>query len=122
MKIKVAKSKIHGRGVFTTKTILPGENIETCEIIIFDKKDIKMIDKTIFYNYYFSWGKTSGAIALGNGSLYNHSYNPNAKYVKNIGKKNISFLSLKKIKKGEEVTVNYNGKATSKEKVWFDKK
>ena len=117
MKIQIAKSKLHGRGVFATKTIFPGEIIETCELIIFDKKDIEMIDQTIFYNYYFSWKKDCGAIALGNGSLYNHSYSPNAKYVKNIGKKNINFLSLRKIAKGEEITV-----ATSKEKVWFDKK
>ncbi|PJE76536.1 hypothetical protein COV05_04170 [Candidatus Uhrbacteria bacterium CG10_big_fil_rev_8_21_14_0_10_48_16] len=54
-------------------------------------------------------------------SLYNHSYEPNAKYDKDFVNNRIVFTSVKTVKKGEEITVNYNGDPDKKEKVWFEK-
>ena len=48
------------------------------------------------------------AIALGFGSIYNHSYEPNATYKKKSESKVIDFVAIKGIKKDEEITVNYN--------------
>lgn len=118
----IKKSKISGLGVFANRDIMPGENIEKCRVILLPQKDIKYIDKTNLYNYYFSWKFCNQiAIALGNGSIYNHSYKPNAKYQKDIKNNIIMFEAVKIIKKGEEIFVNYNGKPTSQKKVWFDK-
>ena len=121
MKIKFKKSKLHGNGVFAVTDIKKNEIIEICPILILSKKDTKEIDKTNLYNYYFAWGKNNSAISLGYGSLYNHSYEPNARYEDDFLNNRLIFKSIKKIKKGEEITVNYNGDPEDKEKVWFEK-
>lgn len=58
------------------------------------------------------------AIALGYGSLYNHSYDPNSFY----SMENDDWMiiwALRNIKKNEEITFNYNGDPTCKEPVGF---
>ena len=121
MKIKVKKSKIHNKGVFAKKNIRKNEVIEICNLIILNQKDTEIINKTSLYNYYFSWNDKGSGIALGNGSLYNHSYEPNAKYVKDFSTNIIIFIALKPIRTGKEILVNYNGDPKKNSKVWFDK-
>jgi uncharacterized protein len=120
IKVKFNKSTLHGDGIFATTTIYEGEVIEVCPIIILNEKDTKEIDKTHLYNYYFAWEKGS-AISLGYGSIYNHSYEPNARYEKDFPNKRIIFKSIAKIKKDEEITINYNGDPNNKERIWFEK-
>lgn len=50
------------------------------------------------------------AIAFGFGSLYNHSYQPNARYVKRIAERTLDYVAIRDIQCGEEITVNYNGR------------
>ena len=121
MKTIVKLSRIHGIGVFAAKNIMRNEIIEMCNLIILSQKDTRLIDKTSLYDYYFSWKNNKSGIALGNGSLYNHSYEPNAKYVKNFSVATITFVALKLIRVGSEITVNYNGDHKKKTRVWFDK-
>lgn len=121
MNIVVKQSNINNRGVFSVKKILKGEIIEICEIIILNDKDTKKIDETYLYNYYFSWDLSCSALALGYGSLYNHSYTPNAIYIKDFENKKIIFKALSDIENNEEILVNYNGNPECKELVWFDK-
>lgn len=121
MEAIIKQSNIHGLGVFTTGCILKNDIIEVCQIIKLDEKDTKIIDKTNLYNYYFSWEENGSAICLGNGSLYNHSYEPNAVYIKDYKTNTITFIAIKFIGSFEEITVNYNGNPNIKEKVWFDK-
>jgi uncharacterized protein len=119
--LQIKKSKISGRGVFATNGFIGNEIIESCELIKIPHKEIEYLNKTNLYNYYFLW-KKEAAIVLGFGSLYNHSYKPNAKYVKNYKNSKIIFIALKIIKKGEEILINYNGNPKSKTKVWFENK
>jgi len=121
MKIEVKKSQISGNGVFATTQILKDELIEVSNLIILEHNEIKFIDKTKLYNYYFSWPNNTAALALGFGSIYNHSYTPNCKYKKDLKNKTLGFYAIKKIKKGDEILVNYNGNPNCTEKVWFDK-
>lgn len=121
MKTAVNASKIHGKGVFASEDISRGKIIEVCDVILLDERDTRIIDKTSLYDYYFGWKNGGGAIALGNGSLYNHSYKPNAKYQKDLSKNKLVFVSIRQIRKGEEITVNYNGDPWIKERVWFDR-
>jgi SET domain-containing protein len=46
--------------------------------------------------------------SLGYGSLYNHSYRPNARYDDEGGQAKV-FRTLRDIAAGEEITVNYKG-------------
>ena len=118
--LEVRKSNVSGRGIFTKKEIKKGEIIEICQIIKLSKEDREKIDSTELYNYYFSWKEEGLAISLGLGSLYNHSYQPNAQYIKDFDKDLINFVALKDIKPEEEILVNYNGDPTNQEKVWFE--
>ncbi|NCC71696.1 SET domain-containing protein-lysine N-methyltransferase [bacterium] len=121
MNIEIKKSKIHNRGVFSSIDIKENEIIEICPIILLNENDTKIIDDTHLYNYYFAWENKQSAICLAYGSLYNHSYQANAKYIKDFSNNTIIFIAIKNIKKNEEITVNYNGDPSNLEPVWFEK-
>jgi len=123
-KIFLAKSSIPnaGRGLFASVDIKNGEVIESCPVIEFPQKDLQFLKQTLMVNYYFLWGKhmDTVAVALGFGSLYNHSYDPNTTYIKHVEEELINFVALKDIKKGEEITVNYNhGNPYDKSPLWM---
>ena len=109
-----------GRGVFSDAKIQRGEVIERCPVLEISASELGKIDTTILYNYYFSWGKesSSGAIALGLGSIYNHSYTPNAVYITRQNEQIIEFRSIKKILANEEITINYNGSPNDHSPLW----
>ena len=68
-----------------------------------------MLRTSELYNYYFLWGNQhDAAIALGFGSLYNHSYEPNATYKKHLDDRTIEIITITDIAKDKEITVNYN--------------
>lgn len=104
-----------GRGVFAKEKITEGELIEACPIVALpDPKDRDRLRKTGLVNYYFLWGndRKRAAICLGWGSVYNHSFSPNARYEKAMDEGRMDFYALRDIDAGEEVTVNYNGAPT----------
>ncbi|MDP3784786.1 MAG: SET domain-containing protein [bacterium] len=123
-KIYVARSKITkaGRGVFAAQNIKRGDIIEVCPVILIPKNDVSNLKGSILINYYFYFGKKKDmlAIALGFGSIYNHSYEPSATYKKKTKGSVIEFVAIKNIKKGEEITVNYNfGDPKDKTRLWI---
>ena len=59
------------------------------------------------------------ALALGYGSLYNHSYQPNARYDDESGQTKV-FTAIRDIEAGEEITVNYNGEPEDESPVGFE--
>ena len=101
------------------------EVIEECPVLVLSGKDVHILKNTLLKNYYFIWHMpkriaTKVAICLGFGSLYNHSYEPNATYKKNFKKETISFVALRNVKRGEEITVNYNyGNPKDKSRLWI---
>lgn len=111
-----------GRGVFTDTKINEGDLIESSPVIEFPEEEWEHIGETNLNSYCFFWGEElkQGALALGNGSLYNHSYKPNARYVRRVGDGLIDFVAVRDIEAGEEITVNYNGYPEDDESVWFD--
>jgi len=101
-----------GRGVFAAEGIAAGEVIERCPVVpLPDRKDRARLRKTGLVNYYFLWGdrRDRTAICLGWGSVYNHSFSPNARYEKRMEDARMDFIALRDILPGEEITVNYNG-------------
>ena len=107
----VKKSPGKGRGVFAGKDFNKGQIIERCHVIILPKKEMDTLDKTLLYDYYFLWGKklNQAAILLGHGELYNHSYKSNTAFWGDLKNNRMVFVSVRDIKKGEEITINYNG-------------
>jgi len=123
-KIYISESIIRGagRGVFASKEIKNNEIIEICPVIEIKETEIQLLRRTELKNYYFLWRDNLNqvVIALGFGSIYNHSYNPNATYIKNFKDKVIEFKAIKKIKKDSEITVNYNfGNPSDKSTLWI---
>ena len=119
--IKVKECK-YGRGIFATRNINKGELIHEAPVIISPSAEYKNLKKTIFVEYVFWWGENleECALALGYGSLFNHSYTPNALYKLNLTQKTIDFYAHTDIKAGEEIMINYNGDPEDKTSVWFD--
>ena len=120
----LAPSDIHDRGMFTYQAIEAGNAIEVCPVVVFSKKERGVIHNTILHGYYFTWGEDdqSGAIALGYGSMYNHSFQPNARFLVDFEMETISIRSIKDIAAGEEITINYNGDPEDQTPLWFSKK
>lgn len=121
--IFVASSDVHGQGVFAAREIEAGEVIEVCPIILFPVSQLEYVRKTVLDDYYFDWGDKGEwyAFCLGYGSLYNHSYEPNAEYGMDFEAQTIDFYCIKNISAGEEIFINYNGDADNRTKVWFEK-
>jgi SET domain-containing protein len=105
------------RGVLAAKDIKKGQVIERCPVVLMNAKHDSYVDHTALKNYYYEWNKKYSAVVLGYGSLYNHSYTPNAQYVYNYHKKLMVYRALKDIKKGEEIFINYNYFPRSRKKL-----
>lgn len=118
-----ANSDTHGKGVFAARDIEEGEVIEVCPLILFPKSQLAHVRATVLDDYYFDWGGEGEwfAFCLGYGSLYNHSYEPNAEYGMDFEAQTIDFYCIKPIPAGNEIFINYNGDADNRAKVWFEK-
>lgn len=118
--IYIKKIPGKGRGVCASKPIRKGTIIERVPVVIFPVQEVytdKVSNKLA--DYVFNWGNNEVAIALGYGSLYNHSYYPNAAYEAK-GRRAQVYIALCDIEPDEEITVNYNGDSESRAKLWFD--
>ena len=120
--LEIKNTRHKGRGVFATRDFREGDLIEICHIIECPDQDTELIDRTSLYSYYFNWGpeRNRVAIALGYGSLYNHSYEPNAVYIKDFKKNLLIFKCVKPVQKGQEITVHYRDNPNDKTPIWFE--
>ena len=59
-------------------------------------------------------------MALGLIPIYNHSYGSNCEYFMDYDNDTIFMKTVRLIKPGEELVINYNGDWNDKTKVWFD--
>jgi hypothetical protein len=84
--------------------------------------DRLLLDKTLLHDYIFEWGKMKDqcCMALGLVSMYNHSYKSNCEYIMDYETETIAVQTVRNIKKGEELTINYNGDWNDPAKLWFD--
>ncbi len=110
-----------GRGVFATALIKAGTLIERSPVLIVPIEEKDLIDKSMLYYYYYAWTPDEEGIALslGYGSMYNHSFTPNADFDRNFEGGFIDYIALKDIQVGEEITVNYNGEPDDQEPLPF---
>ncbi len=116
-----------GRGVFARRFISEGTVIERVPVIhvprsqVFDETNVPRLDCRISW-YVYDWGEHEGqehvAVALGYGSIYNHSYRPNAIY-RLQAPDAIEFVAIRPIETNEEITINYNGTPDDNDPVEF---
>ena len=122
--MEVRSTAAKGRGVFALAKFEGGELIEAAPVILIPGEQWHHLEPTVLALYIYKFGPTDeqehAAIALGNGSLYNHSYKPNADYIKDWDKQLIRFIALRDIEAGEEITINYNGAPEDQTPIWFE--
>ena len=113
-----------GRGVFTSENIVEGTTIEVSPVIVMSKKERLLLDQTLLHDYIFEWGnnKNQCCLALGYVSVYNHSYQSNCEYEMDYAEEMISIKTMRFIKSGEELYINYNGNWDDKKTLWFEAK
>lgn len=121
-KLTLQKTEGKGIGVFATKAIPAGKVIERSPVLVFSPEERKHLEETGLYNYIFEWAEDNKSciVALGYLSLYNHSYESNCEYIMYFDKNLMVVKTIKPVKAGEELTINYNGDVDSKDELWFE--
>jgi len=118
----IAPTEKRGRGVFTSEKLKPGTVIEMAPVIVMNQHDRKLLDQTLLHDYIFEWGEQQHqcCMALGYVPVYNHSYKSNCEYEMDYVNELITIKTVRAIKKGEELFINYNGEWNDGKKLWFD--
>ena len=111
-----------GRSVYCIQDIQKGDMIELCPAIILSRTDTEKIHTTGLHDYYFIWDLEEGssAIALGYGSLYNHSSNPNAEFETDHDSRMIKIIAFRDIDAHEEICLDYTSGLKTEHGLWFD--
>jgi SET domain-containing protein len=123
--IGIRKFEGKGRGVVARRDIPAGTVIERCPVLIIPDRDRARTDPTVVFTYVFMWeqgtteqdlynGKGRAGIALGLSSLLNHSYTPNANFIRHIDALELELRTSRAVAAGEEVTIHYQMK------LWFE--
>lgn len=116
----VAPSPLHGLGVFAARKMAAGELVECCPALVCPAGDEALLEETALRGLYFTWRNDAVAVALGFGSLYNHSWRPNARYELKHRARLVHILAVRAIAEGEEITINYTGHPDGRGELWFD--
>ncbi|MBS1742430.1 MAG: SET domain-containing protein-lysine N-methyltransferase [Bacteroidetes bacterium] len=118
----VEQTSLKGKAVFTNKNIPANTVIEIAPVIVMSAEDRLHLDKTLLHDYIFEWGKQKDkcAMALGLVPMYNHSYTSNCEYFMDFDDDTIMIKTVSDVKKGEELTINYNGDWNDGKRVWFE--
>lgn len=102
----VAQNKKFGRHILASSPIKKGQLIEVSNLIIIKSKaDVVAVENSILSNYVYAYGRHGVAIALGIGSLFNHSPKPNVEYA--VRNKKMHFWATRNIKEGEQLFIDY---------------
>lgn len=118
----IAPSRERGRGVFTSSSIAKNVVIEIAPVIVMEAKDRVLLDQTLLHDYIFEWGgeKLQCCMALGYVPVYNHSYGSNCEYEMDYDNELIRIKTVRDIREGEELFINYNGDWNDPKPLWFE--
>lgn len=113
-----------GRGIFTSEKLKAGTVVEIAPVIVMNHADRLLLDQTLLHDYIFEWGdrRKQCCMALGYIPIYNHSYKSNCEYEMDYENELMTITTVRAIKKGEELFINYNGNWNDAKPLWFDAK
>lgn len=119
--IEIKESLLHGRGVFAIDAISRGALIETAPAVFLSYEEKELLKQSPLFNYYFLINNADcpAVFGFGNSSFYNHLSQANCFYTFSINQNIIRFYAYRKIMKGEEITINYNGRPDDSKPVYF---
>jgi SET domain-containing protein len=102
-----------GRGVFCHESIAKRTLIHVSPVLILAGQDNDLVQRTILNHYTYNWGKDQ-AVALGLGSMFNHSRINNVGFVSVKEKEIIEYYALRDIPAETELCIHYGPH------LWFD--
>jgi hypothetical protein len=94
----------HGRGVFATRAFAQGDAVESSPTL--ELPGDQVVGRLGDYVFGSADDKDEVLLLLGFGMLYNHSADANVEYVQDEPRV-ITFLALRAIEPGEELTIDY---------------
>jgi len=112
--VYAAPSRRHGTGVFAARAYRRGQIVEYCPVLLVPERGMRAIEATGLREYLYEWGDDY-ALALGLGSLYNHSSRPAAEVEARIDEHLLVVRALRGIAPGEEITISY----AATDELWF---
>lgn len=118
----IAPAADMGRGVYTSEDLEANILIEIAPVIVMPAGDRILIDQTLLHDYIFEWGhdRSQCCMALGYVPVYNHSYKSNCEYEMDFEEEVIRVRTVREIKAGDQLFINYNGDWDDETELWFD--
>jgi SET domain-containing protein len=112
--LKVATSRLHGHGCFTTRAVALGEVVARSRILILPPADTELLLRTRLKNYvfYVKDGASAdappySAIAMSPVSFCNHSADPNCDFTIDEPTEEIVLFARQQLAANEEITIDY---------------
>jgi len=93
-----------GLGVVANSNIEAGIFVEVAPVVVCENNSIAS-DQEVF-KYVLAWGDKL-ALPMGWTMFYNHSDNNNCEFSTNIHDGLLAIMTIREVKKGEQMTVNY---------------
>ena len=120
--LHIAPTQSMGLGVFTAENIPAGTLIEVAPVIVMSQEERKLLDQTRLHDYIFEWGhnKDQCCMALGYVPIYNHSYQSNCEYEMDFERNQVEIRTVKEVRAGEQLFINYNGDWDDTTPLWFE--
>ena len=119
--LRAGPSSLPGPGVFLEVDVPADALLERAPVLVIPAEDWDALCDTSLAGYVWGWGDDGDmAIALGHANLLNHSYEPNCRYEHDVVEGFVELYSLRPLRAGEELTINYNGDPGDGGDLWFD--
>ncbi|PWN24839.1 hypothetical protein BDZ90DRAFT_282157 [Jaminaea rosea] len=98
-----------GRGVYASKSMSAGTLLEISPVLVFEPEEWRNYGcKTVLDSYTFKWsGMGAHALALGLGSLFNHSPHPSVSFTLDRPSHSIRYTLVRDVVAGEELCISY---------------
>lgn len=112
--LEIRESPGRGRGLFAKQKIPSRTTIEVSPVLVVPADNWKVHGQhTILNHYCFVWRDqpkgcpVSMALALGQGSIFNHRKDPNTGWICDIEGHTIRYITLQEVEEGEELFICY---------------
>lgn len=115
LSLELRKHPVRGRGVFCAAGSIPQNTlVEVSPILLFTSDEYEQHGKfTIADHYTYRW-QGGYALALGLGSMFNHSSKPNVGFIRDFKNGVIRYVTLREVKQDEELCISYGSN------LWFE--
>lgn len=103
LRIGESRTVPNGKGVYALKDFKRGQVVERCPVLRQREGEVR----GQLNDYVFDLGDGEVGVVWGYGSMYNHSENPHLNYTYDPERKEMDFVAVRPIRKGEEIFSSY---------------